>query len=134
MSEDKQPTLVEYSTAKREGSFYSQYGVLCALCRGEMDHPPIKIALEAPTLKAPMGKDTPPYAEYTATCVCRDCLLEALAPLEKEHEGNPRAGWLFRSILRGDLEPRGIKEIPKSGVGKEVAEDTPVGHGDTESD
>lgn len=128
------PALVEVSSNEREDSFYKEYAPLCELCKRAMDHPPIKMMLEAPTLRAPMEKGAPPYAEGVPALVCRHCVLEALAPLEEEHESNPRAGWYFRAILRGDLEPRGIEGPRKEGVGEKVGQDKTAGHGNSKSD
>lgn len=128
------PSLVEVSSREKEDSFYKEYAPLCELCKRAMDHPPIKMMIEAPTLKAPMDKDAPPYAEGLPSLVCRHCVLEALAPIEEEHESNPRAGWYFRALLRGDLEPRGVTGPRKAPVEEEVGKDKTTGHGDSEGD
>lgn len=67
-------------------------------------------------MAAPVAKflddEKPPILEYMPdskpAAVCRMCLMEAIAPIDKPIEGHPDAGWWHRMWLKGDFEPRGV--------------------------
>jgi len=100
--------FIEWSDKELEDSYWKHYSPPCENCGRLLDHPPIRMWIEKPTIKAPLNEDAPPYAEGRTINVCRHCVLEALAPIEKENEQNPKAGWYFRGILRREYEPTGF--------------------------
>lgn len=112
-------SLINWDEQELSTSVYKNYAPPCSLCRKQMDHPPIKVMISRPSLsKGP--KNGQPLFEGAYHFVCRWCILEAFAPISPEDANNPRAGWLHRAILRGELEPAGGAASSTRGVDEEV--------------
>lgn len=124
---------VDLNDEANKDSAFASYCAPCEKCGGRVDHPPITV----PTGRAFFERKDPGLPlvlSIPSTNLCRFCLLRAIAPLDEPVIEDPEAGWLWRKIINGELEPSGTKGSRKKRVGEEVPRATNSGSGDTEGD
>ena len=87
--------------------FYKTYCPPCEECGDALDWPGANIPVGRPYIKAQID-GSPPLLEAPVKLMCTKCILEALVNIDTPIPENPRAGWLYRLIKAGQLDPAGI--------------------------
>jgi hypothetical protein len=87
-------------------SVFNKYCPSCDKCGKTMDHPPISIPVDRAFFEK-TSTDLKPKMTVPVLNICRECLLVAIAPIDTPEKDHPDAGWWYRLVENGKLEPLG---------------------------